>query len=74
MDTISGIITLVQEERFQLLSDDGVTQLFVTLHDAPVEIDDLQALERNNIPVTVSYTRAEGLIAWAAHDVDVALH
>lgn len=69
MSTASGVITLVQEHRFQLADDDGGRRLFVLAHDAPIEWADLEMLERSNGHVTVFYTDADTVIAGTAYDV-----
>ncbi len=69
MKTVSGVITLVQEQRFKLVSDDGRTRLFVVARDAPVDGRDLQPLQRSQARVTVRYDDAADLIAGIAHDV-----
>lgn len=69
MKTVNGIITLVQEHRFQLEEEDGRHRLFILAHDAAQQWRDLERLERDHIPVTVHYTDAGGLIACAAHDI-----
>jgi hypothetical protein len=69
METVSGVITLVQEDRFQLVDSSGRNLLFVLTYRAPVDGDDLRAFERSRCRVTVRCGKAEGLIANAAHDV-----
>jgi hypothetical protein len=65
-----GIITLAQEERFQLQDAEGVCRLFVLAHDAPLELVDLQALEKSGVPVRVEHGDAKGLVAAVAQDVE----
>ena len=65
----TGVITLVQENRFKLADDEGRSELFVLAHDAPLEAQDLQFLQRSQPHVTVVYTDADDLIAGVAHDV-----
>ncbi len=65
-----GIITLVQEGRFQLEDPEGVHQLFVLAHDAPLEPADLQALLAAEVPVKVEYGDAERLVAAIAYEVE----
>ena len=64
-----GTITVVQEERFQLDCDDGVTRLFILAHDAPLESDELVELKRQGAHVEVEYDEQAGLLAHAAHRV-----
>ncbi len=72
MAKMSGFITLTQEDRFQLAGEDGRKQLFLLSHSAPLDVSDLQRLERGRIRVTVHYRDADGLIAGAAHEIDYA--
>ena len=65
-----GIITLVQEGRFQLVDRQGVRRLFVLAHDAPLEAADLQAWQSAGTPVRVEHEDAERLLAAVAHDVE----
>lgn len=74
MATMSGVITLTQEDRFQLAGDDGRKQLFLLSHHAPLDVSDLQRLERKRVRVTVHYRDAGGLIAGTAHEIDYADH
>ncbi|MGN6702599.1 MAG: hypothetical protein ACTHKB_06520 [Burkholderiaceae bacterium] len=72
MKTEHGVITLVQEHRFQMEGDDGVRRLFILSHRAPLEWRDLESLEKSGRRVAVTYTDAPHLIAATAHDVRVA--
>ena len=67
-----GVITVVQEQRFKLMSDDGAVRLFVLAHDAPLEAEDLQRLQRSQARVAVTYADAGDLVAGIARDVVVA--
>lgn len=69
MNRATGTITLVQEERFQLACDDGTKRLFVLSHDAPLEGDELAALQREGARVEVQYDDRPDLLAHAAHRV-----
>lgn len=69
METVSGVITLVQEDRFQLAGDDGHKHLFVLSHRSFADIDDLQALERSRRRVAVRCMPADRLIAYVAKSV-----
>jgi len=69
MDRVKGTITVLQEERFELACDDGVTRLFVLAHDAPLESDELARLKRSRARIEVEYDRDGHLIAHAAHRV-----
>jgi hypothetical protein len=69
MNRMTGTITLVQEERFQLACDDGIQRLFVLAHDAPLEADELGRLHRESVPVEVEYDEPAGLVAHTAHSL-----
>jgi hypothetical protein len=68
VERVSGIITVVQEGRFRLASDDGRSLLFTLAHGAPVEPQDLPALAGNR-RVEIEYSRPQGLKALTAHDL-----
>ncbi len=70
--TVEGVITLVQERRFQLVDDDGVSHLFVIAADAPFEATQLEPCARSARRVQVAYRDAHGLIARLATSVSMA--
>lgn len=72
MDSMTGIVTLVQEGRFQMCGDDGGTRLFVLAHGAPLEPQDLPPLLSGGVRVTVHYEDAADLVAAIAHGIDLA--
>ena len=64
MQSISGVVTIVQEGRFQLLDDNGVAHLFVLHYGAA---PDPQQLPRTlNRRVRVSYTDSNDVIGHSA--------
>ena len=67
--TLTGVIALVQEYRFRLVTDEGRWELFVLAHDAPLEGRELQTLQRSRTRVAVRYVDADDLIAGIARDV-----
>ena len=69
MQTSNGVITLVQEHRFQLVDEQGGHALFILAHDAPLEWQDLERLQLAGRQVRVSHAPAPGRIAAIAHDV-----
>jgi len=69
-----GTITVVQEERFQLDCDDGVTRLFILAHDAPLESDELLQLHREQARIEVEYDEKADVVAHAAHQVRKESH
>jgi hypothetical protein len=69
MKTAHGFITFAQEQRFQLVDDQGVKRLFIVAHGSAVEGKDLGQLEASHLPVTVFYTDNDMLSGHTAHDV-----
>ena len=74
MNRARGTITLLQEQRFQLACDDGVTRHFVLAHDAPLESDELARLKRDAAIVEVEYDDDSSLMAHAAHRIRKESH
>ena len=72
MRTMDGIVTLVQESRFQLVDDQGIGHLFILSHSASAEPSQLGPLQIRQARVRVSYENAPDLIASIAHKI--ALH
>lgn len=68
-----GIITVVQEGRFRLSSEDGHSLLFALHHRSRIEPQDLPDLLGGQT-VEVAYTATEGRKAFTAHDIRVAVH
>lgn len=69
MRTMDGVVTLVQESRFQLTDGEGVSHLFVLSHKAPLEPAQLVPLQSAQARVTVGYEEAPNLIALLAHSI-----
>ncbi len=72
MGMMEGVVILVQESRFQLTDDRGVSHLFILGHDASAEPDQLAPLSQRQARVRVRYTRPENLIGLVAHSVSSA--
>jgi hypothetical protein len=51
-----GHISLVQEERFQLVTEDGRGFLFTLGRKASLQISDLQGLQKSHTRVRVEYS------------------
>ena len=66
---VEGVITLMQEDRFTLLCNDGTYRLFLLAHDCPADIGELEAAMRDQARVVVDCEAAEDLIAAQAHHV-----
>jgi hypothetical protein len=69
MATISGVVAVVQEGRFQLALDDGSRRIFVLGHNAPAEPDQLAALQKKQSRVAVAYRPLDKLIAAEAQRI-----
>lgn len=67
MQSAEGVITLVQEGRFALVTDGGRVMHFLLAHDASLEPQDLPPLRRNQRRVRVDYTDSSRLVAHVAH-------
>jgi len=67
--TIDGVVTIVQESRFQLVDDGGVGHLLVLGHDSSTEPDQLESLAATQCRVRVRYTQSAEVIGLIAHDV-----
>jgi hypothetical protein len=64
MQQLDGVVTIVQESRFQLLDDDGVSHQFLLGYGAAVEPEQLPSLLERR--VRVGYTDAKELIGHRA--------
>ncbi len=72
MGLMEGVVTMVQESRFQLTDDRGVSHLFILGHDAAAEPDQLVPLSQRQARVRVRYTRPENIIGLIAHSISTA--
>jgi hypothetical protein len=68
---MEGTITIVQEGRFQLSDDRGVSHQFVLDRVASVETEQLRPLQSRQARVRVKYTEASGLISLIAHRLEL---
>jgi len=67
MLSMTGVVTIVQEGRFQLLDDDGVSHQFLLKYSAAPDPEQLPALLQQRI--RVSYSNPTNLIGHAAHKI-----
>ncbi len=72
MQSVEGVITLVQEGRFALVKDDGCVMHFLLAHEASLEPQDLPLLKRDQRRVRVEYTEPSRLVAHVAHTLRTA--
>ncbi|MGH7108904.1 MAG: hypothetical protein ACREFK_00605 [Stellaceae bacterium] len=69
MKTVEGVVTLVQEGRFKLVTDGGCVLHFVLAHNAALEPEDLPTLVERQTRVRVAYSRPDHLVAAVARDL-----
>ena len=72
MQSVDGVITLVQEGRFAIVTDGGRVMQFLLAHDASLEPQDLPLLKRDRRRVRVDYTEPSRLVAHVAHTLRTA--
>lgn len=72
MQSVEGVITLVQEGRFAVVTDSGRVMNFLLAHDASLEPQDLPLLKRDQRRVRVDYTEPSRLVAHVAHTLRTA--
>ena len=70
MKRMDGVVTIVQESRFQLTDDAGVSHLFILGHDTLAEPDQLEPLQRRQARVRVRYSENRNVIGLVAHAVE----
>ncbi len=66
---MDGVVTIIQESRFQLLDDAGVGHHFVLAYNAALEPEQLASLLMRR--VRVSYRESRGIIGHEAHSIDL---
>lgn len=66
---VSGRVTVVQEQRFHLIMDDGRGLLLTLSARAPVSTDDLQRFRQAQERIRVEYSGDPGLASAVAHSV-----
>ena len=71
MPEMTGVVTIVQEGRFQLLDEKGVSHHFVLSSHAPAETEQLPPLARRQAKVRVKYEPAAGIIALKAQRIEL---
>jgi hypothetical protein len=72
MRSVEGVITLVQEGRFAIVTDGGRIMQFLLAHNASLEPQDLPLLKRDRRRVRVDYTEPSRLVAHVAHALRTA--
>ncbi len=69
MESMDGIVTIVQESRFELRDPKGASHTFLLSHKAPLEPQQLAPLPQEQARVRVRYATAHGIIGFLAHSV-----
>lgn len=69
METATGKITSVQEQRFRHQDGDGVSRLFLLSHHASSEAGDLRRFAQSGARVRVEFETVEELLGHVAHEV-----
>ena len=69
MPTMEGLVTIVQESRFQLTDLNGISHLFLLGHAASAEPDQLAPLQRSQAHVRVRYVQPRNIIGLIAKSV-----
>jgi hypothetical protein len=71
MAEMTGVVTIVQEGRFQLTDELGRSHLFMLGPNAPLETSQLRPLSAAQTKVRVKYDNTKKLIALRANDIEV---
>ncbi len=66
MAEMDGVVTIVQESRFQLTDTQGVSHHFVLSRHALCETEQLPRLAHEQSRVRIKYEQAQGVIALEA--------
>ncbi|HEU5012701.1 MAG TPA: hypothetical protein VFT66_09170 [Roseiflexaceae bacterium] len=70
--TVRGHITVVQEERFRMITEGGQGLLFTLGNSIRYGADDLRRFRDTQTPVVVEYSGAPNLSTGMAHKVQAA--
>ncbi len=71
MPTMTGMVTIVQETRFQLTDERGVSHLFLLGHHSMAEPDQLVPLQHAQARVRVRYIQPRNIIGMVAKSIAV---
>ena len=69
---MEGVVTLVQEGRFQLTDDRGVSHLFILGPNTALETDQLAPLQRRQARVRGGYTQGRNIIGNVLSTLEIA--
>ena len=70
--SMDGVVTIVQEGRFQMTDDDGVSHLFILRSVAAAETEQLTRLQERQARVRVRYKPARNIIGHTATAIQIA--
>ncbi|MBE7217007.1 MAG: hypothetical protein INR64_00895 [Caulobacteraceae bacterium] len=71
MAQMTGVVTIVQEGRFQVTDDQGVSHLFILAPNAATETWELRPLADRQAKVRVRYTDGLKVVGRIAKSVDL---
>ena len=71
MPTMTGTVTIVQESRFQLTDERGVSHLFLLGHGSMAEPEQLVPLQHAQSRVRVRYVQPRNVIGLVAKSIEV---
>ena len=71
MQSLQGIVTIVQEGRFQVMDAQGVGHQFMLSHHAALEPEQLPGLQRDQARVRVWFKPAGDIIGHVAERIDL---
>ena len=66
---LAGRITVIQEQRFRLDTNDGRSYLFTLDRKSPVQVPTVRLLQKSRIPVRVEYSGEPNTGSGIAHIV-----
>jgi hypothetical protein len=69
MQTATGRITIVQEQRFRLVTASGQGLMLTLAHNASVGAGDLSYFRDSQTPVVVAYEGQPGMSSGVAHTI-----
>ena len=71
MPIMTGTVTIVQESRFQLTDERGVSHLFLLGHGSMAEPEQLAPLQHTQARVRVRYIQPRNIIGLVAKSVEI---
>ncbi len=68
--TVQGTISIVQEQRFRLITDGGQALLLTLAENAPLNARDLRRLQQDGARVKVEYAGEPNVNSGVAHKIE----